>query len=67
MMIVAADDKNGFLIHPCVEVNLRNTMGHLAISLASLLPDGTHLMRIVRNINYALKITSIDEYFVKTF
>lgn len=67
MMIVAADDKNGFLIHPCVEVNLRNTMGHLAISLALLLPDGTHLMRIVRNINYALKITSIDEYFVKTF
>lgn len=66
MMIVPNDGLNGFFIHPCVEVNLRNTMGHVALSVASLLPDGTHLMRVVRNVNYSLKITSTDEYFVKT-
>lgn len=33
MMIVARDDQNGFMLHPCVEINLRRTMGHVALSL----------------------------------
>ena len=33
MMIVAREDQNGFLLHPCVEINLRRTMGHVALSL----------------------------------
>lgn len=33
MMIVGRDDRKGFLLHPCVEINLRRTMGHVALSL----------------------------------
>ena len=33
MMVVRRDDGDGFLLHPCVEINLRRTMGHVAISL----------------------------------
>lgn len=34
MMIVAKDDAHGFLLHPCVEVNLRRTMGHASLALS---------------------------------
>ena len=33
MMIVASDEGDGFLLHPCVEINLRRTMGHVALAL----------------------------------
>lgn len=33
MMIVAREDKQGFLLHPCVEINLRRTMGHVALAI----------------------------------
>ena len=32
-MMVVASDAGGFLLHPCVEINLRRTMGHVAIDL----------------------------------
>ena len=38
MMIVAKPDGNGFLIHPCVEINLRRTMGHVALDMAKASP-----------------------------
>ena len=34
MMILSKPDNQGFLIHPCVEINLRRTMGHVAIEMA---------------------------------
>ena len=35
MMIVNGKQSNGrFLLHPCVEINLRRTMGHVALSLS---------------------------------
>ena len=34
MMIVTKDDCDGFLLHPCVEINLRRTMGHVALALS---------------------------------
>ena len=34
MMILSKHDNQGFLIHPCVEINLRRTMGHVAIEMA---------------------------------
>ena len=43
MMIVAAGD--GFLLHPCVEINLRRTMGHVALSLT---PDDDDIVRVMR-------------------
>ena len=36
MMIVAKEDADGFLLHPCVEINLRRTMGHVALALSPL-------------------------------
>jgi len=57
MMIVARDDRDGFLLHPCVEINLRRTMGHVALSLS---PSDDEVKRVMRidysNNNYKLII-----------
>ena len=39
MMVVRRDDGDGFLLHPCVEINLRRTMGHVAINLTNAVQD----------------------------
>ncbi|MBR6120859.1 MAG: hypothetical protein IKQ05_00490 [Prevotella sp.] len=51
MMIVARSDDDGFLLHPCVEINLRRTMGHAALAMTKLYnpsndEDLTGVMRI---------------------
>ena len=62
MMIVAREGSDGFSLHPCVEINLRRTMGHVALSLGRLVnPDAddelVRVMRIVYEDNiYKLKI-----------
>lgn len=33
MMVVARPDADGFMLHPCVELNLRRTMGHAALAI----------------------------------
>lgn len=38
MMILSNPVRQGFSIHPCVEINLRRTMGHVAISMAGASP-----------------------------
>lgn len=62
MMIVAGD---GFLLHPCVEVNLRRTMGHVALALpaSDALPD--RVMSITHDVNYQLKISETENNFVQ--
>lgn len=62
MMVVAGDR---FLLHPCVEINLRRTMGHVALSLptSDALPD--RVMRIVHDVNYQMKISEIGNNFVQ--
>ena len=58
MMIVSAD--NGFRLHPCVEINLRRTMGHVALALAPTDDDIMLTMRIVYNNNtYHLQVQSL--------
>ena len=58
MMIVAGDD--GFLLHPCVEINLRRTMGHVALALAPTDDDVLRVMRIEYDGNhYKLKINKL--------
>lgn len=59
MMVVAAP--GGFILHPCVEINLRRTMGHVAIGLmpwlnASADDDIQYVMRLEQNSCYQLKI-----------
>ena len=58
MMVVRRDDGDGFLLHPCVEINLRRTMGHVAISLTELCSGLPKLMKIEYNANiYKIKIS----------
>jgi len=56
MMVVARDDCNGFMLHPCVEINLRRTMGHVALSLSNLVDGLPKVMQIGYNNVYKLKL-----------
>lgn len=57
MMVVRGDQR--FLLNPCVEINLRRTMGHVALSLSRQVPSG-HVMRVEYSDNtYKLKFKQI--------
>ena len=57
MMVVRTT--SGYLLHPCVEVNMRRTMGHVALDLARRTAGSYRVMRIVvDNGNYKLQIDS---------
>lgn len=66
MMIVAKNDNNGFLLHPCVEINLRETMGHLANKLFKEVDNREEIMKITHDVNYKIKFEYTDRKFVKT-
>ena len=66
MMIVTSDRQEGFLLHPCVEINLRRTMGHVALSIPHQATDVKQLMSIVYDVNYQLKMSNIENNFVLT-
>jgi len=65
MMIVKRTDGHGFSLHPCVEINVRRTMGHVALTLARLVnpsadDDVVRVMRIgFQEGNYKLTIQRI--------
>lgn len=65
MMAVAKDDGCGFLLHPCVEINVRRTMGHVANSFDVPPTEPARLMRIVHGVNYKLKFDTMENNFVK--
>ncbi len=57
MMIVRDGDDSGFKLHPCVEINLRRTMGHAALALTACADAGLNgTMTIVKNDKYQLNI-----------
>lgn len=58
MMVVARHDQQGFLLHPCVEINVRRTMGHVALTLKPSNDQGQRLMCIEHKVNYCLKIST---------
>lgn len=59
MMVVEGADGRSFALHPCVEINLRRTMGHVALALSPE-DDGTAAtMEIETNNNYQLNIKSL--------
>jgi len=59
MMIVARDDRNGFAVHPCVEINLRRTMGHVALGISPDDDEVERVMRISVGMSYVLKINGL--------
>lgn len=55
-MMVVADEARRLLLHPCVELNLRQTMGHVALSL-QVPADGRHsMMRVLYDGHYKFRI-----------
>ena len=54
MMVVGCT--NGFMLHPCVELNLRRTMGHVALRLQPDDDDVVMVMRIELTDHYKLKL-----------
>ena len=56
MMIVGCDDKNGFLLHPCVEINLRRTMGHVALAIPPFTDGFKRVMQIELTDKYRMRI-----------
>ncbi|MBR1402061.1 MAG: hypothetical protein IJ562_10895 [Prevotella sp.] len=66
MMIVAKEDANGYLLHPCVEINLRRTMGHVSLAVKHEPTAPNQLMMINHGVNYVLKISNIDNNYVLT-
>ena len=53
MMIVSRPEGEGFALHPCVEVNVRRTMGHVALALSQMVnPEGDDERLRVMRIDY---------------
>lgn len=65
MMVVTDGRGERFLLHPCVEINLRRTMGHVANSIHCTDKDPRELMRIVHEVNYKVKFEATENNFVK--
>jgi hypothetical protein len=56
MMVVSTADKDGFLLHPCVEINLRRTMGHVALAIPPFADGFTRVMHIELTDKYRMSI-----------
>jgi hypothetical protein len=56
MMIVGKEDKDGFLLHPCVEINLRRTMGHVALSIPPFADGFTRVMHVELTDKYRVSV-----------
>lgn len=58
MMIVKLADATELCVHPCVEINFRRTMGHVALSLSTNdVPQPKRLMQITYTDKYRLKVS----------
>lgn len=64
MMAVADMPSGKLLLHPCVEINLRRTMGHVALALAGKHFEFASMMSISHDVNYQLRIDRIEGKFV---
>lgn len=60
MMVVRDSVNGGYLLHPCVEINVRRTMGHVALALAKRETGPQRLMRVALSGRYELDV-EIDD------
>ena len=56
MMIVEGKQRKGFLLHPCVEMNLRRTMGHVALALTPSEGEPPRVMALSFDGHYHFRI-----------
>lgn len=61
MMIVKNGE--GFILHPCVEINMRRTMGHVALNFptSDLIPDKEMVIDFARNFELKIRDVSAKE------
>lgn len=64
MMIVGCSEKQKCMIHPCVEINFRKTMGHVALSLGNKNKTGKKLFTISYDGSYHARIIPLTNDFV---
>jgi hypothetical protein len=55
-MMIIAQPGGGILLHPCVEINLRRTMGHAALSFPPFTDGLPRVMQIVLTDKYRLQV-----------
>ena len=65
MMIVR--HKGKYFVHPCVEINLRRTMGHVALAILTSDYIPVRHMNIVLESNFKLRITTPDVPYVRVY
>ncbi|MBR4389706.1 MAG: hypothetical protein IKT00_11080 [Prevotella sp.] len=63
MMVVL--DEGRFLLHPLVEMNLRRTMGHLALAWNASPIEPERIVRVRDGVNFELHVKPIENAFVK--
>ena len=44
--MVCADEEGQLFVNPCIELNLRRTMGHVALALGEKAADRERIMRV---------------------
>lgn len=66
MMVVCDVANNQFLIHPCIEMNLRRTMGHVAISISGDESTPQAMMFIDFDGKHHFRIRPTNENIVNT-
>ena len=67
MMLVKQEGTNNLAIHPCVEINLRRTMGHVALALSPSPLEPQRLMSIDHSRGaYHLRLHTLNEGLLNT-
>lgn len=66
MMVVTGNEGDGFLLHPCVELNLRRTMGHVALALTPTDCEPQRIMSIDYTDKYHMRIQSLTVNLLNT-
>ena len=67
MMLVKQEGTNNLAIHPCVEINLRRTMGHVALALSPSPLEPQRLMSIDHSRGaYHLRLHTLSDGLLNT-
>ena len=64
MMVVPQEKGHGYLLHPCVEVNWRRTMGHVALSLTPAPLEPKQVMRVSNDTSDVLRLTVMEHEMI---
>ena len=65
MMVVAAFG-GGFMLHPCVELNLRRTMGHVALAVSPNEYEPRRIMSVYYADKYRIRIQNLTDNLINT-